>query len=81
MSGTALGDDEMNQRAAQARARGARIRADLIAKLQAGGPQPATMLYAQIDCDASLAEIAFQLERLVEEGQAVGEPDGAYELP
>lgn len=76
-----LSDDETNKRAAEARARGVRIRAELVAILKESGPQAATMLYAQIEGDVSLPEVAFQLERLAEEGQASGEPDGLYELP
>lgn len=80
VSDAGAGNDEIEERAAQARARGTRIREDLLAILKRGGPQPATMLYAQIDGDASLSEVSFQLERLAEEGAAAGEPDGPYEL-
>jgi len=75
-----FGNDEANRRAAEARTRGERIRAKLIAKL-IDGPQAATDLHPQIDGDASLAEIVFQLERLTEEGQAIGEPGEGYRLP
>jgi hypothetical protein len=68
-----------NRRAAEARTRGERIRAELIEKL-IDGPQEAAALYPQIDGDASLEEIVFQLERLSEEGRAVGESEGAYKL-
>lgn len=77
----AAGHEGIDERAAEARARGTKIREDLIALLRRGGPQPATMLYAQIEGDVSLSEVAFQLERLAEEGQADGEPDGIYQLP
>jgi hypothetical protein len=74
-------DAERAARAERARERGEGIRAQLLAKLKAGGPQTAADLLPQIERrDVSMSEVAFQLVRLAEEGRAVGEPGGAYRL-
>lgn len=62
----------------RATARGERIRAALLAKLTTGGPQTAAALADPTDGDVSLSEIAFQLNRLAEEGKAAGEHGGEY---
>ena len=64
----------------RARARGEIIRAELLAKLRTGGPQAAADLQPQLPRDVSLSEIAFQLDRLADEGQTVGEVGGVYRL-
>lgn len=73
-------DSEEARREQEATARGERIRAELLAKLRAGGPQSALDLSAQVHKDVSLSEVAFQLERLADEGQTVGEVGGLYRL-
>lgn len=74
-------DAERAARAERARERGKGIRAQLLAKLKAGGPQTAADLLPQIGKrDVSLSEVAFQLGRLAEEGRLVGEQDGVYRL-
>ena len=62
----------------RARARGERIRAELLPKLRTNGPQSAADLHPQFPADVSLSEIAFQLDRLADEGQTVGEVGGVY---
>jgi hypothetical protein len=62
----------------RARARGEGIRAELLAKLGTGGPQSAADLHPQMDSDVSLSGVAFQLERLNEEGKTDGKAGDAY---
>ena len=70
-------DQEMAQRAT---ARGERLRAELLRRLRSG-PQPAAALLPQIEiADVTLSEVAFQLDRLAEEGLTVGEQGGPYRL-
>ena len=65
----------------EAAARGKAIRSELTEKLAKGGPQTASALLPQMDTpDISLAEVAFQLQRLAEEGGADGEVGGTYHL-
>lgn len=74
-------DAERAARAERARERGEGIRAQLLAKLKTGGPQTAADLLPLDEMrDVSLSEVAFQLDRLAEEGRAVGEPGGSYRL-
>lgn len=64
-----------------AAARGSTIRSELTEKLAKDGPQTAEALLPQIETPAiSLAEVAFQLQRLAEEGEVDGEAGGAYRL-
>jgi hypothetical protein len=72
-----MADAEDQQRA---RERGERLRAELRAKLEAGGPQSAADLSPQVPPDVSLSEVAFQLGRLAEEGDATGTVGGVYRL-
>lgn len=64
----------------RATARGTRIRAALTASLRETGPQSAADLHPQMPADVSLSEVAFQLCRLTDEKQTVGEPGGVYSL-
>jgi len=64
----------------RARARGVDIRAELLTKLRTGGKQSAVALHPQLPHDVSLSEVAFQLDRLADEGQTVGEFGGVYRL-
>lgn len=65
----------------RARARGVDIRAELLTKLRTGGgKQSAADLHPQLPHDVSLSEVAFQLDRLADEGQTVGEFGGVYRL-
>lgn len=64
----------------RARARGECIRAELLTLL-GDGPAAAADLLPQIETpDVSLSEVAFQLGRLGEEGQTVGEQGSVYRL-
>lgn len=62
----------------RARERGERIRAELTAALRTGGPQSAADLHPQMPAAVSLSEVAFQLARLADEGETVGEVGGVY---
>lgn len=62
----------------RATARGERIRAVLLAKLHEDGPATATALARFMPPEISLSEVAFQLDRLAEEGKAVGEQGSEY---
>ncbi len=74
-------DAEQAAKADRARERGEGIRARLLANLKAGGPKTAADLLPLIDTpDVSLSEVAFQLDRLADEGRAVGDPGDAYRL-
>ena len=62
-------DQAMAQRA---KARGERLRDELLTRLRSG-PQTAVALLPQLEVpDVTLSEVAFQLERLNEEGRTVG---------
>ena len=75
------GDDgAQGRREAEATARGERIRAELMERLRTGGPQSATDLDPQTPSDVSASEVAFQLERLADEGQITGEVGGVYRI-
>jgi hypothetical protein len=64
----------------RAKARGERLRAELLARLRTG-PQSAVGLLPQVETPAvSLPEVSFQLDRLAAEGRAVGERGGSYRL-
>lgn len=69
-----------NEREQQAQARGEGLRAEIGERLRIEGPQTAPDLLPHLPKDVSLAEVAFQLERLVEEGEAIGKTDGPYSL-
>ncbi len=70
-------DQEMARRAT---ARGEQLRAELLTRLRSG-PQPAAALLSQLEVsDVTLSEVAFQLDRLAEEGRTVGEQGGPYRL-
>ena len=75
-------DHERNlrERKLQAQARGEGIRAEIVARLEDEGARSAADLLAHMPKDVSLAEVAFQLERLVEEGETVGEAGSLYWL-
>jgi len=75
-------DQEWKQgdREQQARLRGERIRAELMARLRPEEGQTAADLLAYMPPGVSLAEVTFQLERLAEEGEAVSENGGSYQL-
>ena len=65
----------------QARARGESIRAELLTQLKAGGSQEAAGLLPQIETPAvSVSEVAFQLDRLADEGEVVGRQGECYRL-
>lgn len=70
------GDSGQNRE--RATERGERLRARLLELLREGGPQHAAELIPQMDRDVFLSEVAFQLERLAEEGKATGEQGGVY---
>ncbi len=65
---------------ARARARGEGIRAELLERLTAGAQNAADLLPQLSTPDVSLSEVAFQLDRLDDEGRAVGEVGGPYRL-
>jgi hypothetical protein len=65
----------------RATARGEGIRAALRAKLREDGPQSAADVHPHLPPDVSLSEVAFQLDRLADEGTAVGKVGGVYRLP
>lgn len=69
-----------DERAQQAQARGKGLRAEIKARLGSEGARSAADLLPQMPKDVSLAEVAFQLERLTDEGQVVGEAGGPYSL-
>lgn len=72
-----MGDGD-GEKYSQARERGEVLRAQLLVLLELG-PQTAVDLLAEIKRpDVSLSEVAFQLERLGEEGRVSGSPDGPY---
>lgn len=72
---------ERGTRELEAQARGKALRTELLALLETGGPQDATELLPQVEtANASLSEIAFQLDRLAEEGRVVGEEGEPYRL-
>lgn len=71
-------DAERGTKERRATARGESVRAELAAKLRAGGPQSAADLYPQVARHVSLSEVAFQLDRLAEEKRAAGETGGVY---
>lgn len=60
--------------------RGEGIRDALRAKLREDGPQTAADLHPHFPGDVSPSEVAFQLDRLADEGTAVGEVGGVYSL-
>lgn len=64
----------------RATARGEGIRAELKAKLRTGGPQSAADLHPEFRPDVSLSEVAFQLDRLADEGTTAGKVGGVYSL-
>jgi hypothetical protein len=65
----------------EAAERGKAIRSELTETLAKDGPQTASALLPQIETPGiSLPEVAFQLQRLAEEGKADGEVGGAYHL-
>lgn len=65
----------------EAAARGKAIRSKLTERLAKGGPQTAGALLPQLETPGiSLAEVAFQLQRLAEEDKVDGEIGGAYHL-
>lgn len=68
------------EREQQAQARGEGLRAEIRTRLGTEGARSAAELLLQMPNDVSLAEVAFQLERLVEEGEVVGEAGGPYSL-
>lgn len=64
----------------QAKARGEALRAELLAMLGAG-PQTAAELLPQVATDnVSLSEVAFQLDRLEDEGRTLGAQGEPYRL-
>ena len=73
-------ETQSEERREQAKARGEALRAEITAMLENEGPQRAADLLPHLPEDVSLAEVDFQLERLTEEGETVGEPDGPYSL-
>lgn len=60
--------------------RGEGIRDALRAKLREDGPQAAADLRPHFPADVSLSEVAFQLDRLADEGTTAGEVGSAYRL-
>jgi hypothetical protein len=72
-------DDEMQAKRRDARERGENLRAELIAMLREG-PKTVTELIPRKPEGVSTSEIAFQLERLAEDGRVVGGEDGPYRL-
>lgn len=65
----------------RARERGEAIRAELLAQLRAGGPQAASDLLPRLGtANVSLSEVAFQLDRLADEGDVVGSQGERYRL-
>lgn len=72
--------EQYDERAQQAQARGEGLRAEIKTRLRSEGARCAADLLPHMPKDVSLAEVAFQLERLTEEGETVGEADGPYSL-
>lgn len=72
-------DEQMQAKRREARERGENLRAELIAMLREG-PKTATELIPRKPEDVSASEIAFQLERLAEDGRVVGADNGPYRL-
>jgi hypothetical protein len=64
----------------RAQARGEEIRAELKVRLSTGEAQSAAALYPQMPNHVSLSEVAFQLERLTDEGETTGEVGGVYRI-
>jgi hypothetical protein len=64
----------------RATARGEKIRAALIAALRGRGPASAADLHPLMPTEISLSEVAFQLDRLREEGLTEGGQGGPYRL-
>lgn len=64
----------------RAQARGQEIRAELVALLSDGSAGAAELLPLIQTPDVSLSEVAFQLDRLTEEGETVGKQGGSYQL-
>jgi hypothetical protein len=63
----------------RARERSERVRSELTAKLRTGGPQSAADPHSQMPGDIALSQVAFQLYRLANEGETVGE-GGVFRL-
>lgn len=77
-------NDETKARSRQetATTRGKQIRSQLVEALKADGPQTAVALLPRIQMpDISLSEVAFQLQRLCEEGKASGAVGDTYSAP
>lgn len=72
------GDETRTRKHEEAAARGQRIRDDLLQRLRTDGPQAAADLHPEMDREVSLSEVAFQLNRLAEEGRIAGEVGGVY---
>jgi hypothetical protein len=72
--------DHERHRETAARARGERIRDEIAERLRQEGEQDAADLLPHLPNDVSLSEVAFQLIRMSEEGDAEGEVGGAYRL-
>jgi hypothetical protein len=69
------------RREEKATERGERIRAELTERLTTGGEQTGAALLPQVEAaSVSLSEIAFQLQRLAEEGKVVGAIGGVYRI-
>jgi hypothetical protein len=71
---------KLGERKQQAQARGEGLRAQIKTRLGNEGARSAVDLLPHMPKDVSLAEVAFQLERLAEEGEAVGEAGDPYSL-
>jgi len=64
----------------RARERGEGIRAELLERLETGAQNAADLLPQLSTPGVSLSEVAFQLERLDDEGRASGKVGGPYQL-
>jgi hypothetical protein len=73
-------EQRYDERAQQAQARGESLRGEIKTRLRSEGARSAADLLPHLPKDVSLAEVAFQLERLAEEGETVGETGGPYSL-
>lgn len=71
-------DAERGTKERRATARGESVRAELLEKLRAGGPQSAADLHPQVARHVSLSEVAFQLDRLTDERKTDGKAGDNY---
>lgn len=74
------GGENEREKQAKAAARGTGIREEIRARLRGEGPQEAADLLPHLPGDVTLSEVAFQLVRMSEEGDAEGAVGGPYRL-